>query len=660
MNIDQMLTRVVCADFETFYDSKSYSLKRPEWTTTKYIRAPQFKAHGVALRTWRMKKAQWYTGQAMVRALGRIDWGRVSMLCHHAHFDGLVGSHHFNIRPQYYLDTLSMARGLFRGPLETRSDLDTVAKLLGMGGKHESYLDAVNGVRDPPAKDLKLLGVGAAIDCDLTWDIFWTLLNEYEFPQEELPLIHHTVKCYADPIVQVDKVVATRAHNRELRRRKQVFRRVHLALGGEGRLIPRKREALMTKVRSRKQFPEVLRAHGVKPPTKVSPTWLKKTRTEREAAPEKKFTFAFAKTDNQFVELLQHPNPVIRDLVEAKLLVNSSIYETRPKLMLEHADPALPLYLSMYGAHTTRHTGGDSMNPLNLGKEGDLRRAVIPPPGHVFVIVDSGQIECRFNAWMAGQWDLIEQFIEYDKGNPAADPYCVQAADIFGHKVTKDDTLERFVGKTCVLGMGYQMSAYKYQLQLESGALGPRTVLPPEMYLSAVKAYRGRNPHIVKQWYAFDDLIPHMCRPGFVHRYRGDLLSFEHEAIYGPTLGLHYPRLREARREEMTPEEEERADMHPHRSQYIYREHAKLYGGKVTENVVQYLCRLIVMEQVMRVAEYFRTVLMVYDEGVWCVPKRQARRCLNMAIESFNTPPSWCADLPTKGEGGIFDHYTKM
>ena len=33
-----------------------------------------------------------------------------AFLCHHAHFDGLILSHHFGVKPRYWLDTLSMAR----------------------------------------------------------------------------------------------------------------------------------------------------------------------------------------------------------------------------------------------------------------------------------------------------------------------------------------------------------------------------------------------------------------------------------------------------------------------------------------------------------------------------------------------------------------------
>ncbi len=107
---------IITLDFETLF-SADYTLT--SMTTEEYVRDPRFGIHGFAVRWNEYPDAQcedtiWYdTEMAQPGSqcvLNQVDWSRTAVLCHHTHFDGLILSYHYGIKPAFWLDTLSMAR----------------------------------------------------------------------------------------------------------------------------------------------------------------------------------------------------------------------------------------------------------------------------------------------------------------------------------------------------------------------------------------------------------------------------------------------------------------------------------------------------------------------------------------------------------------------
>lgn len=627
--------RILGLDWETYYDN-DYTLKK--LTTTAYIRDPRFLVHGASVRWNGDRRARWLLRDELRDYLRAIDWKSTALLAHHAHFDGLILTHHYGLKPAYYYDTLSMGRALFG--LETGAGLSNLAGYLGLGSKVEGYLNDVKGEREPSAAALKKLGAGAVRDNDLMWAIFRKLLPE--FPEDELDLIHYTVKCFTDPVLLVDKARAHKLHEKVVRQRRALLKRV----AGAPRFTQQMYDELLTKLRSRTQFPEMLREAGVEPPMKVSPTWIKASVEEKET--KQKYTYAFAANDLQFLALKEHPDERVRDLVEAKLMCSSSIHETRPLRMIEHADPALTIYLNYWGAKTTgRWSGGDKMNPQNLGRDGELRGAILPPKGHKFVVGDSRAIEAVLNGWSAGQLDLLDQFADKSLKKRGEDPYTIMASDVFNRKITKRDSKERFVGKVCILGLGYQMGAPKLQFTFETGMLGPVLKLDQAMYARIVEIYRRKMKYIVQQWYTFDDYLESMMTRTFYTRYR-NYVNFFYEGLELPNeMNLKYPNLRF--------KENERGF-----NDKIYKDNVKIYGGKLTENVIQAISRVVVGQQYLRIADMYRMVLLAHDEIVLVVPDKKVKQAKHDLLETLRIPPDWCKDAPLDGEVGVFDRYTKM
>ena len=603
---------ILTLDFETYFDA-SYTLQK--LSNTEYIRHDLFKVHGVGIKFDYQRKTQWLTGENIAKAFRKIDWSHTQLLCHHTHFDALILLHHYGYKPAYYLDTLSMARPIHGGAIRNR--LDDVAEYYGLGNKIPDVLGETKGIRDLPPALLAKLGLYCVEDVRLTELLYFQLLPFY--PKSELDLIHYTVQAYADPVIMVDKALAQSEYDKEVALRVATVEKV---------------KPLTEKdLRSRDKFAAALQALGIQPPTKISP----RTR---------KSTYAFAQTDWEFQLLHQHEREDVRDLVAARANVSSSIGETRALTLLKHADPALPIYLNYGKAHTLRWTGGDKMNPQNFQRDSLLRHAMIAPPGYKFVIVDSAQIEARKNAWLAGETEILEAFRE------GRDLYAEFAAEsVYGIPLSKVTKEQRFVGKVSILGLGYQMGSAKFQYTLEMGALGPPVKLEERMYNDIVQAYRKRYPKIKNQWYIMQDMIACMAK-GQKRTY--NCLEFDGDKIHMPNgMFLRYPRLQERIVYGRGPDNE-------YTDGYEYNNGMNIYGGLLTENLVQALARTVVAEQILMVAPRWRIVLMVHDEVILCVPEDHAEQALKETLEAFHTAPDWCSDLPVAGEGGIVDYYQKM
>lgn len=621
---DRGIETIVGLDFETFW-SQDYTLKK--LSTTEYVRDPRFKAQCVGLRVHNSHTATWCHGGDIAHALANYDWSKTALLAHHAHFDGHILTHHYGQIPAYYLCTLSMARPLHGG--EIRNDLDTLSRHYNGRGKHKDYLKDTKGVVELSVGLMALLGEGCAQDVNEMWRIFECMLPHY--PDDELDLIHHTVRAYVEPVLQVHEKAARVAHKIEVRRKRQLLGRVALPV-----------EVL----RSREQFAGELRKLSVEPPMKVSP------RTEKP-------TYAFAKDDLAFQELLEHLDPNVRDLVEARLAVSTSIEETRALRLLSHAKPALPIYLNYGKAHTLRWSGGDKMNPQNFGRESLLRRAILAPPGHKLVIVDSAQIEARMNAWLAGEEELLEAFFT---GRDIYSEFAAQ--NIFGCARREVDKAQRFCGKVAVLGLGFQMGSVKFQYTLESGKMGMAVTLADEMYAQTVFAYRNRFPAIKQQWYTMQDMLTVMHEGREIVEYGP--LTFEKGRVRLPNgMYLRYPNLKPGSAQPVGGRGNTRGIFRDRPakaifySDWTYNEKTKIYGGLLTENVVQSLARCVVAEQILSVADRYRVALLVHDEVVLCVPEDQADQALKDTLAAFHTPSSWCLDLPVAGEGWIGSYYSK-
>lgn len=636
------LEQVVTLDFETYYDSK-YSLRSKQYNTSEYIRDPQFKAHCVGIKLG-SGETKVYWEEEIGPALQAIDWEKAYLLCHHTNFDGLILSHHYGVVPAFYLDTLSMARALHNNQIREGNGLDAVAGFYGVGNKLPSILGKMKGHRTIPSDLRDDADAYTKMDVDLTFAIFKTMLQVY--PHSELRLIDITCRMFCDPIFGVDLARVEIELAKELAEKREKVLLCGAALDPKR---PPDQEwtdeevvEILGTLQSAGRLAAALRELGVEPPTKIS------ARTEQ-------VTYAFSLQDEDFIALGSHENPRVRALVDARIAVKSTLGETRARRFLKAGEGGqrLPVYLNYCGAHTTRWSGGNKLNLQNLPRGGELRKSILAPPGHVIVVADSAQIEARVNAWLAGQEDLLAAF------RIGADIYSAFAGEIYGHQVNKKDHPDkRFLGKVCILGLGYGMGWKKFQGVLALGMMGPPMDISAEEARKIVNLYRSKYPFVKALWRRFDDVLFKM----FMKRvnnirddytvFRPGVLEFDEQSIWLPNgLGLHYPDLRG----EYDPER----DIMTNYTYKAGKEYTKIYGALLVENVVQALARTIVAEQMLEISDKWRIGTMTHDEVVAIAPKEKAEECLEDMLRIMGTPPAWCSDLPVAAEGGFDVIYSK-
>lgn len=610
---------LITLDFETYHDA-DYTLKK--LSTSEYIRDPRFEAINCAVMVDDGSAGVCWGPDEIDEALREIDWDEAEMLAHHAHFEGLILSHHFGVRPRTYRDTLSMARGIF--PKTERNDLASVAERLGVSNKLPMPDFKGKRLKDLTPEERAAIATYVGGDVVSCYQAYHKMLPM--LPAQELDLIDTTVRMFADPVLRLDRPRVEAELQREIARKT-----AEVATSGVDKSV----------LMSNDKLAEAILRAGVKPPMKRS-------------ARTGKMAWAMAQTDLEFTAMQKHPNQAVAALVKGRLAVKSTIGETRAvRLLRAGADEKrLPVYLNYCGAHTTRWSGGDKLNFQNLERGGELRKSLLAPPGTVLVVVDSSQIEVRVLAWLAGERWLLDAFAS------GHDPYCVFGERVYGRVITKGMP-ERQLSKVCVLALGYSMGAWKLQQTFAWGTHGPAVDLPMEECEGFVRTYRSSSRAIVALWGLLNAAIGDMAK-GTEDAHKA--LSWGKDKILLPNgMTLHYPATKAVVEQQRLgamfgDRVEERVVDGSYQGP---RSRQKMYGGLVTENVVQALARVIVAEQMRQIARRYRVAMMSHDEVVFVAPAAEADEALAFGLAAMRKRPSWAPDIPVDAEGGYAENYSK-
>jgi DNA polymerase len=299
--------------------------------------------------------------------------------------------------------------------------------------------------------------------------------------------------------------------------------------------------------------------------------------------------------------------------------------------------------LKYYGAHTGRWSGQDGINMQNLPsrdkKKKALKNALVAPDGYYIVNCDSSQIEARVLAWWAGQQDVVEQFARGE------DVYSTFASKIYGRPISKANPVERFVGKTCILGLGYGTGAEKLRHTLKTSP--PGADLPLATCKDYVDLYRNYNYRITELWKECDMALDAMMGGVRTPFTLGHItcVGITCDGVLLPNgLYIRYPKLRI---------NEESRKIYDSR-----RGPVSIWGGAMVENVVQALARIIVGQQMVELRNAgYSPVLTVHDAAVCLVPKDEIEEGLAYITNIMSTPPTWAEDLPVACEAKYGESY---
>ena len=657
--LERPVKDLVILDFETYYGA-DFTLSK--MTTEAYIRDPRFEVIlvGVKINT---RPAAWVTPEAFATWAQEHDWSNTAVLAHHAHFDGLILSHHYGVKPAFWVDTLSMARAIHG--TEVGGSLAKLAVHYGAGEKGHEVINAKGKRRiDFTPEEYAAYGDYCRNDVALTHDIFQKMMTR-GFPESELWLIDTTVRMFTEPTFKLDEPKLKAYLIEEQTRKADLLERS---------------KSMKADLMSNPKFAALLSELGVDPPMKLSPAALKKG--------EEKWTHAFSKSDTGMQALLEHDDVRVRTLVEARIGVKSTTNETRTERFLKSGKDGadVPVYLKFYGAHTGRWSGGDSMNFQNLMRGGTLRASLLAPPGKVLVVVDSAQIEPRVTAWLSGHTDLMDTFRRNDATK--GDFYSDAGSAYFGKRLSKKETpVERQVAKSMLIGLSYGLGWAKFSQVLLAGALGGDPVqflkkdadtynvnvdaftsnskfaqrveeMPSRLSLEDrmvhcavtryfVNKYRNTNTPIVELWSLMEKALGAMEEGAQEAFGPGECLRTVRHGIVMPNgLLLRYPGLRR--------DDSGYTYMGGPRGKMV----VKTYGGAMTENIVQALARTVVAEQMLRIrAAGYHIVTMSHDEVVFLADEADAPKALEIALDAMRAVPEWCQGIPLNAEGDFGQSY---
>jgi DNA polymerase len=622
--------RTIVLDYETYYD-KEYSLKK--MTPVEYVLDPRFETIMCAVReSWPSNKSTYVVdGPDFGHWLKDAKLDTAAVVSHNALFDMCILAWRYGTLPRLIVDTLGVSRAVLGHRLRSLS-LSSVATHLGLGVKGTTVHNVIGMNREA----IKAAGLWdsyctySAGDADLCEGIYGKLVRSGLFPISELAIADMVMRCAIQPQFKLDQNALALHLNNVRQEKENLLARVSAS-----------KDDLM----SNDKFAALLRAAGLDdPPTKVSPV-------------TGKVGYAFAKTDKAFIELEDHPNPDVQALVAARAGHKSTLEESRTERLLNisrltwpgNEQSWMPIPLRYAGAHTHRLSGDWKLNMQNLprgtkDKPSMLRRALIAPPNHQIMTIDAAQIEARVTAWICRQLDLVSAF---ENGE---DVYSSFASDIFGYPVNKHEhPAERFMGKTGILGLGFQVGAPKFQNTVEVQSvlqIGRKIDMSLEEAVRVVNMYRTKYSAISSTWRSLQNEGIPMLASGVGSFTLGPCV-FEKNAVLLPSgLRLNYHNLRQ--------EDGERGP------QWVFDYGGvpkKLYGGKLLENIVQALARIITMDAALRIQKKLRLGAQVHDELVYAVANERVEEVREFLLSEVRRRPVWAPDLPLNAEVGVGNSY---
>jgi DNA polymerase len=613
---------IITLDFETYYD-REYSLSKI--TMEEYIRNPKFEVIGVAVKV-NAGPIEWVSGtyQQIKTYLNTLPWDDHLLLAQNTAFDAAILNWRFNITPVGYLDTMSMAAALHG--ISSSVSLANLAKLYGEEDKGEQVKQYIGYTRkDFSPIELEDYATYCKHDVELCYNIFNKM--QANFPKPEMRVIDLTIRMYAEPRLKLDKnLLVEDLMNIRADKRGALLTLMNL-------LGVKNEEALKKQLMSNDKFAELLQSRGVYPPTKIS------EKTGKEA-------WAFAKTDEEFTDLMDSEDPIIATLVSTRLASKSTIGETRTEAYVNIAERGeYPFSLKYSGAMITHRWSGFDTNPQNLPRGSTLRKAIMAPEGHTLVVADLSNIELRLGMWLAGQSDAVQQLTD------GMDLYRVFASEAFNLNYNKigKESIERYIAKVCCLSLIYGTGAEKLQNTIRIQSKGKTTVSAAEA--DRLKSlYRDKNTYVVDAWREGNDILEWIMHDECHTAYEFLPVLGKGGIIKPNGLALPYPELSSSqglKGVEWSYKIRKGKSTIPDR----------VYGAKVFQRTTQSLARDIMAGHTMAINKKYWIAGLVHDEVICVVPDDQVEQAKADITAIMRTPPTWAPDLPLDCEVGSGKRY---
>ena len=298
-----------------------------------------------------------------------------------------------------------------------------------------------------------------------------------------------------------------------------------------------------------------------------------------------------------------------------------------------------------------------------------LRGTIVAPEGKELLRADMSAVEARGVFWVAGHEVGLKEFRRLDALGKGAneDIYTWQASLILGRPVFKFDEEDRQVwGKVPILGCGYQM--WWPKLKTYAGDMG--IVITDEQSERIVKKYREDHYPVVElweelQWAAIKAVRqgkgakPVICANGKIRmQVMGAFLAIRLPS--GRLLHYFRPHLKKVEKNGKLREQVHFLGFATYKPGLWTT--CSTYGGKLTENVVQAICRDLMRDGMVRARKAFgprgfRIVLTVHDEVLGEAPIGAVS--FDEFLEVLSVVPEWAEGFPLMWDGWVRRRYGK-
>lgn len=629
---------IVTLDFETFW-STTHTLSK--MSPIAYVMHDATEIQSVAIKTNNLPTTV-YFGDEVRPALNAIDWKNSMALGHNmSGFDSMILAWRYGIKPMMWGCTLAMARPVHAK--DAGGSLKALSAHYELGIKDSTALMNTKGryLKDFTVEEIEAMREYNKEDVELCYRLFKKL--KPQTTNREMKLIDMTVRMLTEPVFTADVSLLTSTLKEEIEAKNLMLLDIATMIGvyHAGMTDDEASEAARKELASATKFGEILKSCGVEVPMKPSPS-----------NPLKEVP-ALAKTDEDFIALQEHPDPIVSTAALARLGVKSTILETRIQKFLQAASYCggrIPVPLRYCGADTTGRWSGEQYNPQNLPriskdpKRSDaLRNSLMAPPGHKIVVADLSGIELRVNMFL---WQVPYAMELFQNDPENADLYRYFAAnDLYNVPEADVTKAQRQHGKVSHLGLGFGSGHITFKKVAKS--LGGINI-ELDQSKETVDKYRAAHPEIVKGW--------KICQTAIMSMYKGNTVQIDpwglchtiQNGIKTPQGVIRYSNLHQETANGKT--------------EWWYgagRTRARLYGPKMVENIVQHLAREVVADNclVIKRVTGHSPALLVHDEWVGVAHQSKAERLLADVQQIMRTPPSWWPELITWSEGDCADTY---
>lgn len=196
------------------------------------------------------------------------------------------------------------------------------------------------------------------------------------------------------------------------------------------------------------------------------------------------------------------------------------------------------------------------------------------------------------------------------------------------------------------------MGKAKFRDTLRAG--NPTVVIDEGEAGRIVSLYRNTYPYIRKLWNLGGNALPAIVSGTQYSFGRNQLLTTTSEGILLPNgMQVRYPSLMFVNGEFVyarDPREAKALAAMKSSGGFDANKLNRIYNGKVVENVVQALARIVVFDQMVAINRKYPVVLTVHDEVVCSVPESEVAEAKAFMVAEMSKAPSWAEGLPVACE----------